>query len=50
MHGRHDALGDDPVLRAVAFRSLDSRQFRPEAGGKPTLSLDLRAAFPRHDP
>jgi hypothetical protein len=48
--GRYDTLGDDPVLRVVAFRTLDSGEFRPEGGGKRALSLDLPAAFPRHDP
>ena len=42
-HGRHRAARHDPVLRAVPFRPLDSRQFRPERGGKPARSLDLAA-------
>jgi hypothetical protein len=44
---RNRAAGYDPIVGAVPLRSLDTRQFTIEEGGKSALLLDLRPPFPR---
>src|SRR5690348_15341926 len=47
VQGRNRAPGDDPVVRVVPLRSLDTRENTVEEGGKSALLLDLRPPFPR---